>query len=257
MAKLKNNSNTSHNFSRCLKQPHWQMIYGVHAAQFALRNLRRKLHCIFVNPNQPQLLAAAEQRGITVYSHHEINLPANVVHQDVVLFAMPLAQPELRQFVETKPERSCCLVLDQLEDPQNLGNILRSAAVMGISAILVPSNNSAKITSNVIKIASGAYEQVPVITVTNLARALDTLKEGGFWVMGLSEHGEQTISAINDWHKMPHVAIVIGNEGEGLRQLTAASCDFLVQLPYSTPDFSTLNAATAAAIAMYEWKRNE
>lgn len=136
--------------------------------------------------------------------------------------------------------------LDSVTDPQNLGNILRSAAFFGVAAIVLTEQRSAPLTPAAIKISSGGFAHVPLVRVPNLARALDEAKEAGFWVIGLSEHATEKFETAR---LDSPLAIIIGNEESGMRQLTEKSCDYTLSLPGSGPLVS-LNAATATAVTL-------
>jgi 23S rRNA (guanosine2251-2'-O)-methyltransferase len=136
--------------------------------------------------------------------------------------------------------------LDSVTDPQNLGSILRSGAFYGISALVLTETRSSPLTPAAIKISSGGFAHVPIVRVPNLARALDEAKEEGFWVIGLSEHAtEKFHTARLD----SPIALIIGNEESGMRQLTEKSCDYTLSIPGSGALIS-LNAATAAAVTL-------
>lgn len=145
-------------------------------------------------------------------------------------------------------DKPVILAVDGITDPQNLGSLIRSAAVLGVQYLLMPSDRTSPLTETVYKIASGGMEHVKVIRVANLVQALETLKTAGYWVIGLSEHAEQTTrSMVVDF---PAV-IVIGNEEKGIRPLVHKTCDFWVKIAGSGSLLS-LNASIAGAIAM-EW----
>ena len=145
--------------------------------------------------------------------------------------------------------RDDCLLcaLDGIQDPQNLGNILRSGACLGVDAVVVPKDRSCPVTDAVIRVSRGGIEHVPLVRVTNLARFLDEIRDGGVFCYGLDESGGMSVIDVNLTGK---ICLVLGGE-EGMRRLTRSRCDALVTLPTS-PRFSTMNAATALALALYE-----
>jgi 23S rRNA (guanosine2251-2'-O)-methyltransferase len=142
------------------------------------------------------------------------------------------------------------LVLDGVVDPHNLGAIIRTAAFMGIDGVILPKDRAAQVTSTVYNIASGGLEYLKIVQVTNIAIALDELKQHGMWVVGFSEHAKQSLSEIKrDFASV----LVIGNEEKGMRPLVQQKCDYLVKLD-TKGHLQSLNASVAAALAM-AWAR--
>jgi 23S rRNA (guanosine2251-2'-O)-methyltransferase len=148
--------------------------------------------------------------------------------------------------------RRVIVVLDRLSDPQNIGAVLRSAAAFGALAVVIPTHGVPPVTGALAKAASGALESVPLIRVTNLARALDRLKTGGFWICGLEEAAPQPLARLDIGDR---VAIVLGSEGAGMRRLIRERCDFRARLP-TRPTQRSLNVSNAAAVALYELTRD-
>jgi 23S rRNA (guanosine2251-2'-O)-methyltransferase len=176
-------------------------------------------------------------------------LTGHAHHQGVALRISEFPYAELENLLE-KPlaEREPLLVLDSIQDPQNLGAILRSACFLGAKGVIIPKDRSARVTATVIKIAAGATGYVPIARVTNIARALRQFKSTGYWVAGL-EAG----AARNSYEADLTVALclVIGNEQKGIRPLVKSECDLLVKIPAAGP-LDSLNAASAATVALYE-----
>lgn len=169
-------------------------------------------------------------------------------HQGVVALVRPrplLTEADLDSLAEAR----VVLALDQISDPQNLGTILRSAAFFGVDAALILKNRAAELTPLVARIAVGGAELVRVHRITNLARSLQILKGLGFWIYGLDERGEQTLAQTEFDER---TVLVVGAEGEGLRQRTRRECDALVRIPGGRPGLESLNAGVAAAVAMAE-----
>jgi 23S rRNA (guanosine2251-2'-O)-methyltransferase len=169
-------------------------------------------------------------------------------HQGVCVFAKPrrvFAEHELDRLAD----RRLVIALDQISDPQNLGAVLRSAAFFGADAILLLKNRSAELTPKVARIAVGGAEFVDVFRVINLARSLDVLRGLGYWVYGLDERGERTL---RETEFDPQSVLVIGAEGQGLRQRTRTKCDALVRIPGGREGVESLNAAVATAIVLSE-----
>jgi 23S rRNA (guanosine2251-2'-O)-methyltransferase len=169
-------------------------------------------------------------------------------HQGVCVFAKPrrvFAEHELDRLAD----RHRVIALDQISDPQNLGAVLRAAAFFGADAVLLLKNRSAELTPKVARIAVGGAEFVDVYRVINLARSLDTLRQHGYWVYGLDERGERTL---RETEFDPQTVLVVGAEGQGLRQRTRTKCDALVRIPGGREGVESLNAAVATAIALAE-----
>ena len=144
-------------------------------------------------------------------------------------------------------ERSLVLALDQVSDPRNLGAILRTAAALGVSGVLLPDRRSAELNGACAKAASGALDILPLVEVVNLARALAELKQRGYWLVGLDAAAPAALEALD----LPQrVVLVLGSEGEGLRRLVAESCDYLARLEID-PRMESLNVSVAAGIALY------
>lgn len=145
-----------------------------------------------------------------------------------------------------KGQRPVVIALDGVSDPHNLGAMLRTAAFMGIDAVLIPKDRSALVTDTVYRIASGGMEHVRIAQVTNLVSALKALKEAGFWIVGFSENAETVLNTVKqDFSPV----IIIGNEEKGIRPLVRENCDFLVKFENKGP-LQSLNASVAAALAM-------
>lgn len=143
------------------------------------------------------------------------------------------------------------LLLDHIQDPQNLGAIARSAEVFGASALIIPKRRSALPTSIVMRTSAGAVARVAIVGVVNIARTIAALKEMEYWIVGLHHEAIDTLGAVD----LPErTVLVIGSEDKGLSRLTAKSCDFLLRIPMRG-ETGSLNAATAAGVGMYEWRR--
>jgi 23S rRNA (guanosine2251-2'-O)-methyltransferase len=170
-------------------------------------------------------------------------LGPDAVHNGLLAEADPLPSPELNGLEPA----GIVLVLDQITDPHNVGAILRTAAAFGVRAVVTTSRHSPEATGVLAKSASGALEYVPIITVQNLARALAALRERGYLLVGLDSRGDTDLR--DSGLRMP-LALVLGAEGKGLRQLTLASCDEVARLDLPGR-IKTLNVSNAAALALY------
>jgi 23S rRNA (guanosine2251-2'-O)-methyltransferase len=223
------------------------IIYGWHAAEAALRNPNRKIRRILVTPNGEKRL---QEMGLQLKIAPEVvrpdaidrELTPDAVHQGVLIEADPLPVPDLSEIPD-----GLVLVLDQITDPHNFGAILRSAAAFGIAAVVTTARHSPEATGVLAKSASGGLEYVPLVFVQNLARALTELKSRGFLLVGLAEEGEMELASAK--LKSP-LALVMGAEGKGLRQLTRETCDVLARLDLPG-EIKSLNVSNAAALALY------
>jgi 23S rRNA (guanosine2251-2'-O)-methyltransferase len=180
-------------------------------------------------------------------------------HQGIAIEALPRAmqkEDDLQQIIAAKLDQAqlpLVLVLDQVQDPHNLGACLRTADAAGADAVVIPKDKSCGITPVVNKVASGALETVNLVSVTNLARTLESLKEQGLWVIGTSDKAKQSLYEQD--FSMP-VALVMGAEGTGIRRLTEQSCDSLIHIPMSGSIVSSLNVSVATGVCLYEVVRS-
>ncbi len=229
-------------------------LYGKHAALAALANPMRKIKRVMVTKNTAAECARelASVKNISVVDGGKIDhlLPKDAVHQGIIAECEPLSQPSLQDFLQQPAtnNQQPILLLDQVSDPHNVGAILRSAAAFGIGAVVTLERGAAQESGTLAKSASGALEIVPLISVSNLAQAIELLKKDGYWVYGLDGEAKQTIGQVKFDAK---TALILGAEGRGLRRLTAERCDMLVKIPMSG-QMESLNVSNAAAVAMYE-----
>lgn len=227
-------------------------LYGHHAVAAALANPARVCRRLLATTNALERLGAlAARHGLEVETAQPRALDRLVapdaVHQGVVLETEPLPPRRLETVLAELPREALLLALDQVEDPRNLGAILRSAAAFGVAAVLLPERRSAVLGAVCAKAASGALDIVPVVEVTNLARTLVALKDAGFWSLGLDA---EAAIPLDGAPRHERAVLVLGAEGKGLRRLVAESCDLAVSLPIS-PRMESLNVAVAAGIALY------
>ncbi|WP_373085086.1 23S rRNA (guanosine(2251)-2'-O)-methyltransferase RlmB [Sneathiella sp.] len=236
-------------------------LYGDHAVLAALANPARKVRRLLLTPAKMAGLDDNMKGQIDEIVAAEIVdrdiitglLPENALHQGIALLPHPLADTSIEDLPDREDQTAMVVaVLDQVTDPHNVGAILRSAAAFDVKALIVPDRHSPPITGVLAKAASGAIETVPVIRVANLSRALDQLADRGFWRIGLDGQADQELDAAAA--TIRKVAIVLGSEGKGLRQLSAQKCDLLAKLPIN-PRIESLNVSNAAAIAFYELAR--
>ena len=236
-------------------------LYGRHAVGAALANPARRWRRLVVLAGQESEAAAliadalAEQHGGSQpvealdRAGFERLLPQGAVHQGWALEVEPLENADLEDLlraVEVRQGRATVLVLDQVTDPHNFGAIVRTAAAFGLEALITTHRHSPQISGVLAKAASGGLEYVPLINVTNLARALDTLGEYGFSRVGLDSEAPKPLEAIA---LSTPLALVLGAEGQGLRRLTREKCDVLARLDLPGP-VQSLNVSNACAIAL-------
>jgi len=224
------------------------VMYGWHTVTAALRNPARRLRKLLATENAARRLA---EEGIPAPLKPELVRPSAIaerlapdaVHQGLYLEADPLPAPA----VEALPAQGIVLVLDQITDPHNVGAIFRSAAAFAATAIVTTQRHSPEATGALAKAASGALEFVPLVNVQNLARGLAALKQNGFLVVGLDSSGESDLAVLP--LRAP-LALVLGAEGKGLRQLTKETCDAVARIDLPGA-ITSLNVSNAAALALY------
>jgi 23S rRNA (guanosine2251-2'-O)-methyltransferase len=238
--------------------PVW--LYGIHAVLSALENEERLIRRILITRETRETLAdrlprlSAQPETVDRMKLDSL-LPPGAVHQGIAMLTDPLDDPgveSLKDMLDEEAQREVVLLLDHVTDPRNVGAILRSAAAFGARAVIVTDRHAPEATGALAKAASGGLEVVPLIRVTNLARALDLLAEYGFWRVGLEMETDKSLAEAV--HDIRRVALVLGAEDEGLRRLTREKCDFLAKLPM-TGAVESLNVSAAAAVALYECVR--
>jgi 23S rRNA (guanosine2251-2'-O)-methyltransferase len=224
------------------------ILYGWHSVAAALGNPQRRVRKLMLTENAAHRLTEA---GIRFPVEPEMvrpdaiaaKLEPDAVHQGFYAEADPLEAPALEKLAA----EGLVLVLDQVTDPHNVGAIMRSASAFGVKALVTTARHSPDATGVLAKAASGALEHVPVIAVQNLARALATLKERGFMTVGLDSEGSEELASAE--LRAP-IALVLGAEGKGLRQLTRETCDLVARLDMPGT-IKSLNVSNAAALALY------
>jgi 23S rRNA (guanosine2251-2'-O)-methyltransferase len=222
------------------------VMYGWHTVTAALRNPARHIRKLLATENAARRLfeeGIARAPELVRPSAIAERLAPDAVHQGLYLETDALPSPA----VEALPAQGVVLVLDQITDPHNVGAILRSAAAFAVKAIVTTARHSPEATGVLAKSASGALESVPLVSVQNLARGLAALKQSGFLVVGLDSSGD------SDFASLPlraPLALVLGAEGKGLRQLTKETCDHVARITLPG-DIKSLNVSNAAALALY------
>lgn len=235
-------------------------VYGVAPVEAALSAKRRRLTRLWhkaggKNPRHKQALAWAREAGVEVKScgaDQLFKLCGSKMHQGLVLEAGPLEPMSLEELIETPAPaaRRVILALDQVGDPQNLGAIARSAAFLGAQGVLVPSTHTAPLSPAALKASAGALETIPLAQVGNLSEALQKLKAQDYWVLGSTLSADSVPLA--QGLLAEKMVLVLGSEGEGMRQLTAKRCDQLLHIP-GTGRVESLNVSATAAILMHHF----
>lgn len=233
-----------------------QIIYGNHAVLEAWKNPKRLCHKLYIMDKyldeiqNKTPLDIKRPKPIIKDSHFFRNyFKEPIVHQNIILECAELEQPSLKQYLSTHKNKSkdLVIILDQVQDPQNLGAIIRTAVAFNAGAILLPEHTSSGITSTVTKIATGACEYIPIIACTNLNQAIDVLKKSNYWVAAFAESGTQFL---HEYAASEKNAIILGAEGKGIRPLILKNSDIILKLPTSSEQ-SSINVSNAAAIAIY------
>jgi 23S rRNA (guanosine2251-2'-O)-methyltransferase len=240
-----------------------ELLYGRHAVLEALRADRRQVYRLWVEGDANQqtggivgeILAAAKRSNLPVrylqggmfdkFRNEQTNA------QGVALETGDYPYVEWEDclaLAKQRQEQPLLLILDHLQDPQNLGTLIRTAEAMGVHGILMPDRRAARITPAVSNASAGAVEHLRVAQVTNINRAIDDLKQNNIWVAGLD--GDPTVPPANEVRLDGALALVVGSEGEGLSRLTRERCDFLLRLPMHG-QVESLNAAVAGSIVLY------
>jgi 23S rRNA (guanosine2251-2'-O)-methyltransferase len=235
-----------------------EIIYGIHPVREALASRGQRVKEIWAiqgggNRAVQETLAEARALDIKVRFHERRRLDNRVGtsnHQGILAFLSPFSFVSVEAILAlaTGEDPALILVLDGIQDPQNLGAIIRTAHVCGVHGVIVPKDRAASLTGAVDRASAGALEHTNVARVTNLRRTLDQLKEGGVWVVGLTM---ESTHHLYDLDLCQPTALVIGSEASGIRPLVKKTCDLLAALP-QRGQLDSLNAAAAGAMALYE-----
>src|SRR6201997_629419 len=232
-------------------------IYGIHAVSEALKARGRAFEWVGMAKERhdirlQRLIEDCRKLGIPVHFLQRTELDrmaGNAAHQGVVAVTSAKQYSDLDDIVGAKRgQYSLVVVLDGVEDPHNLGAILRTANAAGADGVVIPERRAAGVTGTVTKASAGASEHLPIAKVTNIARTVEELKERNIWVVGLDERGTQTYDALD--YNMD-CAVVLGAEGKGVHDLVRKKCDFLVSIPM-LGKVSSLNVSVAAGVVLYE-----
>jgi len=235
------------------------LLFGLHTVTALLEKQPERVKRLSIQESRQDkkvlaLVELATQRGIPIEYHDKAALDAmtqSANHQGVLAFCAPsqvYAESDLPNLLSSLTQPAFILVLDGVQDPHNLGACFRSADAAGVHAILAPKDKSVGITPTVSKVASGATETIPFVQVTNLVRALETLKSLGIWIYGTDADASQTLYQTS---LTGPLALVLGAEGAGMRRLTKEHCDVLIHIPMQGY-VSSLNVSVAAGVCLFE-----
>jgi 23S rRNA (guanosine2251-2'-O)-methyltransferase len=232
-------------------------LTGIHAVKEALEAQRPIDHIVIAKGRQDtrieEIVQLARKKSIPVRfeDRSQLDRLANSKdHQGVVALAAARAAAALDDILASANQARAGLIilLDGVEDPHNLGAIVRTALAAGAHGVVIPERRAAGLTDTVARSSAGALAHLPVAKVTNLARAMGELKQAGYWLVGLDERADKTYTEVDYTSR---VGIVLGSEGQGLHELTRKRCDFVVCLPTTGP-VKSLNVSVAAGVVLFE-----
>lgn len=239
-------------------------LYGFHAVREAWLNPGRVVEALYVTDQSlkgfESVIQEAKSKGLrrpqpslVDKNRFDSLTPKGAVHQHLALACSGLEEIFVQDLIIRAMDKADCtlVMLDQVTDPHNVGAIMRSASAFGVSGMIMQKKHAPELDGVLAKSACGAVEHLPVAYETNLSRAIEELKEGGFFVFGLSEHAKKTMRDLKPGGK---IVFVLGSEGDGMRRLIQERCDEVVRLPTSGP-IQSLNVSNAAAIALYALAR--
>lgn len=234
-------------------------IYGLHAVDALLQSERRKVWRLYINKERSDqrihaIFQQAQAKNIPVVrldsEQMQQQFPA-CQHQGVAAVADPLplfSEQDLPALLANSKSPALILILDGITDPHNFGACLRTADAAAVDFVLIPKDKNAALTPVVSKVACGAAENMPIVRVTNLVRAIELLKDKGIWVFGAAGEANQSLYEMDC---LSSIAIVMGGEGKGLRRLTREHCDGLFSLPM-LGSVDSLNVSVATGVSLYE-----
>lgn len=227
-------------------------IYGKNVVTEYLKNNKKiKKAYIYKNFNDEFILSAIQKRNIEtkLMEKFELDKLANALHQGIILNVPDYEYASLEDLLEK--ENPLLVILDHLEDPHNFGAIIRTCEAAGVDGIIIPKDRSVDVNSTVIKVSTGTIDHMKVAQVTNLNQTIKVLKKKGFWIVGTDMEG-------TDYDQIDYsgkLAIVIGNEGNGMSRIVQESCDFIAKIPMQGT-VNSLNASVATGIVIFEAVKN-
>jgi len=230
-------------------------LTGFHAVEEALTAVRALDRIVIARGRHGERVEAivrlAKSRGVPVRFEDRQQLDrltGTHAHQGIAALAAAKPAAELEDLLRAGGERGLLVVLDGVEDPRNLGAIIRTALAAGAQGVVIPERRSAGLSDTVERASAGSLAHLPVARVKNTVRAMEEMKEAGYWLVGLDERAEKSYTSAD---LKGRTGIVLGGEGEGLHELTRKRCDFLVSIPTAGP-VRSLNVSVAAGIILFE-----
>lgn len=239
-------------------KPEFEYIFGKHAVSEALSFRPDVVKQIFLDANfsDAKIIKQIEATNLAPRLLNLNNPPRGVssksAHQGIVAGILPeKLTVSYKDFIQTLPidNNSAVLILGEVQDPHNVGAVIRSAAAFGLKGVLIPPHNQAPVTGTVIKVSAGMAFKIPLVAISNVNSVARDLQKRGFWVYGLE--GDGTVTTVSEKFDRPS-AFILGNEGSGLRQKTKELCDALISIPIH-PRCESLNAAAATAVVLASW----
>lgn len=229
------------------------LVYGRNVAEEYLKYNSKKIRKIIIQEgfDEKKINSLLENVNIPTFfkKKHELDRLAEGVHQGIILDVMDYEYYPFEKILNSDME--FIVILDHLEDPHNLGAIIRTSEAAGVDAIIIPQNREVQINATVMKTSVGTLSKVKVSRVSNVVQAMDKLKKNGFWIVGTAMDGEDYRNINYDGK----IALVIGNEGNGMSRLVRDNCDFVASIPMYG-EVNSLNASVASGIMIYEVVRN-
>ena len=250
-----------------MSQPGDRTIYGAGPVREVIARRAKSVRAVWVDPKRADrstsdpvagIVIAARNAGIRVEDRERRDLDRvageGARHQGVVAWLGPFVYADLDDLVTTEGNEPALIVaLDGVEDPRNVGAILRSAYLLGAGGVIIPEHRAAQVTSVVAKASAGASELLPIAQVGNLVRALDQLRDAGLWRVAV--HATETAQPIDQIDGTMPLCLVLGAEGSGVRPLVAKNCDFHAIIPMARTAVGSFNVSVAASLALYEMRR--
>lgn len=229
------------------------LVYGKNVAKDILKK-GEKVEKIFLqeNFNDKEIISLIENSKIVVFykKKREIDNLCSGVHQGILLFIPDYQYSNINTFLNKNEEK--VVILDHIEDPHNLGAIIRTCEAAGIKSVIIPKDRQVQVNATVMKTSVGTLDNVNIVQVTNLSNTIDKLKENGYWIVGTALKDSVDYRDIDYTGK---IALIVGNEGTGISNLVMKKCDFIAKIPMYG-ETNSLNASVAAGIMIYEMIRN-